>query len=183
MQSYLAYKRFGKHARAQYERDRQRAEAMERANAEVGSGLDGEALGQRESSIDAVSSSTRVAAGDQSPDSRDPEKAELPGRPDGSGEEDKEEGDEMERNDTLETIRTTQSFGTRMGHALSGIEVRELSKEITRRRTQASGRTKTHEKGPEREKVFVVGFESECDTMNPHNWSYATRIFATIMIA
>jgi multidrug resistance protein len=183
MQSYLAYKRFGRHARAQYERDRQRAEAMERANAEVGSGLDGEVLGHRESSIDAGSSSTRVASGDQSPDSRDLEKAELPGGQDGNEERDKEEGDEIERNDTLETVRTTQSFGTRMGHALSGIEVRALSKEITRRRTRASGRTNTHEKQPERETVFVVGFESESDTMNPHNWSYATRIFATIMIA
>jgi multidrug resistance protein len=183
MQSYLAYKRFGKRARAQYERHRKLAEAMERANAEVGSEPDGEALGHRESSFDAGSSSTRVVSGDQSPDSRDLEKGELPGRQPGNGDENKVEGDEMERNDTLETIRTTQSFGTRMGHALSGIEVRELSKEITRRRTRASGHTNTHEKPPERETVFVVSFESDSDAMNPHNWSYATRIFATIMIA
>jgi multidrug resistance protein len=70
-----------------------------------------------------------------------------------------------------------------MGHAMTGIEVRELSNELTKRRTRASGRTPTNEKQPEREKVFVVGYESESDLLNPHNWSYATRIFATIMIA
>jgi multidrug resistance protein len=187
MQSYLAYKRFGRHAQAQHERDRKRAEAMQRGNNEngTGSGQDGEALGHSDSSIDARSSSTRVASGDQSPDSRDPEKAEQPGKPDENGEVDQErEGlDELQRNNTLATIRTNQSFGTRMGYAMTGIEVRELSKELTKRRTRASGRINPNEKAPEREKVFVVGYESESDIMNPHNWSYATRIFATIMIA
>lgn len=183
MQSYLAYKRFGKHARAQYERDRERAEAMERGNAENGgSSQDEEALGHRDSSIDADSSSTEIPSGDQSPDSRDPEKAEQPGRSDENREQNKED-DEIERNNTLATIRTGQSFGTRMGHAMTGIEVRELSKEMTRRRTRASGRSNTNEKQPEREKVFVVGYESESDTLNPHNWSFGTRIFATITIA
>ena len=181
MQSYLAYKRFGKNARAQFERDRQRAEAMERGNAENGgSDQSGERLGHRESSVDAASSNTVLPSGDQSLDSRDPEKAEQPGNLDGDQEENEEEGDDMER---LATIRTGQSFGTRMGHAMTGIEVRELTKEMTKRRTRASGRTNTNEKAPEREKVFVVGYESETDTLNPHNWSYTTRIFATIMIA
>ncbi|PMD38384.1 MFS general substrate transporter [Hyaloscypha variabilis F] len=179
MQSYLAYKRFGKHARAQYERDRQRAEAMERGNAENGgNGQDGGELGHKESSIDAGSSSTDILSGDGSPDSRDPEKAEQPRSSDENDEEGERGG--MER---LQTINTTQSFGTRMGHAMTGIEVRELSKEMTRRRTRASGRSNTNEKAPEREKVFVVGYESEKDTLNPHNWSYKTRILSTIMIA
>ena len=34
MQSFLQYKRFGEHARDQYDRDRKRAEAMERGNAD-----------------------------------------------------------------------------------------------------------------------------------------------------
>jgi len=181
MQSYLAYKRFGKHARAQYERDRKRAEAMERGNAENGgNGQDRGEEGHRDSSIDAESSSADVSSGDQSPDSRDPEKAELPGK---SDEDEGEERGGMERKNTLETVNTTQSFGTRMGYAMTGIEVRELSKEMTKRRTRASGRTNTNEKAPEREKVFVVGYESEKDTLNPHNWSLRTRIFGTIMIA
>jgi predicted MFS family arabinose efflux permease len=77
----------------------------------------------------------------------------------------------MQRNATLETMKSNQSFGTRMGHALSGIEVRQLSKE-----------TKTSEI-EERETVFVVGYEGEKDDMNPHNWGYGTRIFATVLIA
>ncbi|KAE9368694.1 MFS general substrate transporter [Stipitochalara longipes BDJ] len=183
MQSYLAYKRFGKHARAQYERDRKRAEALERGNAEDGGiGPEGGELGHRDSSIDADSLSTDVPSGDQGPDSRDPEKAEQPGNSDENVDQGEERGG-MERNNTLETIRTTQSFGTRMGHAMTGIEVRELSKEMTKRRTRTSGRINTNEKTPEREKVFVVGYESEKDPLNPHNWSYSTRILGTIMIA
>ncbi|KAF8851606.1 MFS general substrate transporter [Acephala macrosclerotiorum] len=38
-------------------------------------------------------------------------------------------------------------------------------------------------KSTQRETVFVVGYESPNDPMNPHNWSYTTRIFATILIA
>jgi multidrug resistance protein len=156
---------------------------MERGNAEnSGSAQDGDALGHRDSSIDAGSSSTEVSSGDQGLDSRDPEKAEQPGSSDENLERHKED-EELERNNTLATIHTSQSFGTRMGHALTGIEVRELSREMTKRRTRASGRITTNEKPPEREKVFVVGYESESDTLNPHNWSYTTRIFATIMIA
>lgn len=184
MQSYLAYKRFGKHARAQYERDMKRAEAIERGNAEKGgSDQEGEALGHRASSIDAGSSSTELPSGEQSPDSRDPEKAEQPGRSDEIEDEIKEEKEGMEKNNTLSTVHTVQSFGTRMGHAMTGIEVRELSKEMTKRRTRASGRTNTNEQTSRRERVFVVGYESENDILNPHNWSYRTRIFATLTIA
>lgn len=70
-----------------------------------------------------------------------------------------------------------------MGHILSGIEVRQLSNEMTRKRTNKSGRTPTNEKQPEQETVFIVGYESEKDYMNPHNWGYGTRIGATILIA
>ncbi|KUJ08846.1 MFS general substrate transporter [Mollisia scopiformis] len=173
MQSYLAYKRFGKNARDQYERDRKRAEALSRGNAENDVQAQGEPLGQRQSSI--YSSHTEIPSppGDQSPDTRDPEKGEQPS----------EDGGEIDHAPTMETIHTTHSFGTRMGHAMTGIEVRELSKEMTRRRTRASGRTNADDKQPEREKVFVVGYESETDPMDPHNWSYTTRILATIMIA
>jgi len=70
MQSFLQYKRFGAQVKAQYERDRKRAEALERGNAENDTSSNprprvGE-IGHRRSSIDT------------SPDSRDPEKAEQP---------------------------------------------------------------------------------------------------------
>lgn len=67
-----------------------------------------------------------------------------------------------------------------MGHAMTGVEVRSLSKELTKRRSRASG---TKEKGEERETVFVVGYESSTDTMNPHNWSFTTRLLATVLVA
>jgi multidrug resistance protein len=190
MQSYLAYKRFGRLAREQYERDQKRAEAMERGNMqhrdEPRRNSQGEALGHRSSSIDVDSSSTEVPSPSDSQDFRDPEKGELPGKENGNEKEDEEMGDGMERNATISTIRTNQSFGTRMGHAMSGIEVRELSKEMTRRRSRANFQPNAHsssKKKPERETVFVVGYESEKDIMNPHNWSFVTRILSTIMIA
>lgn len=35
----------------------------------------------------------------------------------------------------------------------------------------------------DQESVFIVGYESHDDSMNPHNWSKSSRIFATILIA
>jgi hypothetical protein len=175
MQSILQYKRFGKHARDQYERDRKRAEALEKGNAEneesaetVGGGR----TGHRRSSVDET----------ESPDSRDPEKAEQPGT-EGLGADGRDDGGEVQRGSTADTLKTTQSFGTKMGHALTGIEVRQLSKKLTKTRTKRSGRMPTNEKGEERETVFVVGYESENDPMNPHRWSLWARIRATVLIA
>lgn len=78
MQSFLQYKRFGKHASDQYDRDRKLAEALERGNS--GSNRSAETVGRkasghRRSSIDETESPT---------DSRDPEKSEQPGN-DGQG--------------------------------------------------------------------------------------------------
>jgi hypothetical protein len=74
-----------------------------------------------------------------------------------------------------------------MGHALTGVEARQLSKEMTKTRSKGKGirnlAIKSREKPDERETVFVVGYESSKDTMNPHNWSYGPRIMATILIA
>ncbi|KAG6999591.1 efflux pump kojT [Physcia stellaris] len=67
---------------------------------------------------------------------------------------------------SVTTTRSKQSMGTALGTALTGIEVRKRS-------------TKEGGEG----NVFVVGYEGERDIMNPHNWSRATRIGATINIA
>jgi hypothetical protein len=170
MQSFLQYRRFGKHARDQYERDRKRAQALD--------GGDAENDGRAEDFEEAKTHQSSSIDNSPTPDSRDPEKAELPGNDCSNGQND---GGEVERGATADTLKSTQSFGTRMGHVLSGIEVRQLSKELTRTRTSRSG--KQNEKGKERETVFVVGYESENDPLNPHKWSLATRIFSTILIA
>jgi len=203
MQSYLAYKRFGKNAQAQYDRDKKRARAMGRGNNNINSlsQQQGEAPSFISSSIDSGSSDTEVPSNNASPDARDLEKGEERGEGGGESgsssggsrrEENAENGDalEIERNNTLSTLHSTQSFGTRMGHAMTGIEVRELSKEMTKRRSRASNalsrtntNTNTNEKRPEKETVFVVNYESDEDEMNPHNWSYGTRIGLTFLIA
>lgn len=67
-----------------------------------------------------------------------------------------------------------------MGHAMTGVEVRALSQELTKRRSRASS---TGEKSEANETVFVVGYESPSDTMNPHNWSFTTRLLATALVA
>jgi hypothetical protein len=192
MQSYLAYKRFGKNVQAQYDRDKKRAEAMQRGN-NIKSQQQGDTSSFIPSSIKSGSSDTEVPSDSAGPDSRDLEKGEERGEDEGKGEggsprggsrgeENAENGDDIdiERNNTL----------SRMGHAMTGIEVRVLSKEMTKRRSHASNtlsrsrtNTNTNEKEPEKETVFVVNYESEKDEMNPHNWSYGTRIGATFLIA
>jgi len=181
MQSFLQYRRFGKNARDQYERDKKHAEALHRGNNENQS--EGAQAGQDHtaSPIDHPSSGSYRNPQEESPDSRDLEKADQPRRDSQNGEEQGEES-RLSLNDTLPTIVLTQSMGTRIGHALTGIEVRQLSEQMTRRRSRASGRN-TKEEKPQRDTVFVVGYESEKDTMNPHNWPYGIRIFATILIA
>lgn len=57
-------------------------------------------------------------------------------------------------------------MGTAVGTTLTGIDVRDRS-------------TKEGGEG----KVFVVEYEGEMDFQDPHNWSFATRLGATINIA
>ena len=59
----------------------------------------------------------------------------------------------------------------RIGHSLTGVGVRPLSKELMRTRTRKSGGTPTSENREEKETVFVVGYESKNDPINPHRWS------------
>ena len=163
MQSFLQYRRFRKHVEAQYERDRAKAQA-----------LNGD-----ETSISTSTSSSAPTLpptqNDVTTDNRDPEKAEYT-----------KDGDEahLHKNDSIQesgphteafenaegripldaitTARTKQSMGTVIGTTLTGIEVRQ------RNTKEGGGGT-----------VFVVGYEGENDSMNPHNWSKITRIGAT----
>lgn len=191
MQSYLAYRRFGRHVQAQYDRDKHRAEAMGRGNAETFPSSSHSPSHSQETtphhalSIKESSSQTEIDSG--SPDSRDLEEGDQPPSSDRNETSDAEqEGEEngnentISRNSTLQQSHTNQSFGTRMGHAMTGVEVRALSQELTKRRSRASS---TGEKSEANETVFVVGYESPSDTMNPHNWSFTTRLLATALVA
>lgn len=188
MQSFLQYRRIGRHARDQYERDRKRTEALDRGNADNEAAVADleEVKTHRSSSIDNAGS----------PDSTDLEKAELSRNildPHGGKTTEIDSTDldlhlaqgDLQKIATANTSKTTQSFGSRLDHAMSGIEVRHLSKAVTRTRPKwtGKGRTLTDERDEERETVFVVGYESDSDPLIPHGWSYATRINATVLIA
>ncbi|KAI1616180.1 major facilitator superfamily domain-containing protein [Exophiala viscosa] len=68
----------------------------------------------------------------------------------------------------LSTAQTRSTIGAVLGQSLTGVEVR------TR---------KTNEGGPERGKVFVVGYQGPDDPLNPHNWSKTKRVAITLLVA
>jgi len=84
-------------------------------------------------------------------------------------EEEEEDDDDFELNAqrrTLSRTTTQRSMGTALGHELTGINIRKRS---------------TREGGDG--DVFVVGYEGPDDPNDPHNWSRATRIPCTFLIA
>lgn len=174
MQSFLQHRRFGKYVTRQYERDKSKAEA----------------LASSPFSSDAVVNTSQVTDAPDHVDSRDPEKGEqsngqlldaqdhVETRDRGKEEEESggyapihtastgrrvsQSGEAPEDMSRATTVPTRKSMGTALGTTLTGIEVRDRS---------------TKEGGDG--KVFVVGYEGENDLMNPHNWSFVTRLAAT----
>ena len=180
MQSFLQYRRFGKHVTRQYERDKSKAEAV--ANPDTSESTS-------PFSSNAVNTPQVTNAHDHV-DTRDPEKGEQSdGRPldalnpiethDPEKEEEQGEGyasiqaaptgrrashvgeipEDMSR---ATTAPTRKSMGTALGTTMTGIDVRD-------RNTREGGEGK----------VFVVGYEGEHDMMDPHNWSFSVRLAAT----
>lgn len=66
------------------------------------------------------------------------------------------------------TSRSLRTIGTSLGHRLTGVDVRDRT---------------TKEGGDRDQQVFVIDFEGPDDLTNPHNWSYATRIKTTFLVA
>lgn len=186
MQSIRQYRRFGKHVQQQYERDQSKAEALRRGN-------DKDNISVRGGVHPDLPISTAKASIPQNPDNvHDLERADRASSSDSDGtksdyalsrrsssastsmpptqidDEKLTESDQMRR----ATKTSTQgSIGTALGTTLTGIEVRD--------RTTKEG--KGNDEG--NAKVFVVGYEGDNDIMNPHNWSFLTRIGATVNIA
>jgi hypothetical protein len=185
MQSFRQYRRFEHNARLEYQRLKNRQQALERQH-EDNAPREDEHQPRRPSSTDST----------QTSHSHDPEKAEVPKTEvpkaevppgflsaNGAG-SNGPTNEGLERALTLTTIKTTRSFRTRIGDELVGIEVRQLSKELTKTRMRKSGRKPpTNENGEERETVFVVGYDCEQDKMNPRTWSNLVRISSTLLIA
>lgn len=161
MQSFLQYRRFQRHVEAQYERDRVKAQALND--------------NETPTSTSPISSLTLPPTQNNLTSSnRDLEKAEITQGENGAHLQKDEstresvpaaeafENTESRTLDIVTTARTKQSMGTAIGTTLTGIEVRP-------RNTKEGGGGS----------VFVVGYEGENDSMNPHNWSKTTRIGAT----
>ena len=180
MQSFLQYRRFGKHVAAQYERDKSKAEAL--------GDPDTSSVISPSSSKDEASSSANLDKTIEAQDyagTRDPEKGEQSPGPTQSHDldGDKQDGgyepiratpsgrqgpiaeEEMEHMSRASTTATRKSLGTALGTTLTGINVRDRS---------------SNEGGEG--KVFVVGYEGEKDIMNPHNWSFVTKFGATYVL-
>ncbi|KAI4161179.1 MAG: hypothetical protein LQ342_005074 [Letrouitia transgressa] len=166
MQSFLQYRRFGRHIKAQYERDRAKAEELKRQDE------------QDSQSISPITSSPLPASPVPSHtlgevDTKDLEKGEPSGATNGNNTSNTDPTPQLLNCSNYNSIELSQTpavsrqsmlrtIGTALAKTLTGVD------------------TKPGEKG---QKVFVVGYEGEKDTMDPHNWGFATRIGATINIA
>lgn len=163
MQSILQYRRFGSRVKAQYERDKAKAKAVDEQSSESTSPT---------LSTSTTAHITRISSADN--DVRDPEKAgqahtPLSGPLSTQGPRSQTQTPDMP---PAAIIPTHHSIGTTLGTILTGIDVRDRT---TNERSLSDSEKE--------QKVFVVGYEGEHDILNPHNWSYATRIWATINIA
>ena len=172
MQSFLQYRRFAKHVARQYERDKRKGKAdalVDNHDSESTSpsASDRHELGgTRDLEKGERSDGQTFDAGFHTETHDGLEKEELGYAPVNvgpaatrapRGAEVPEE--EMSR---ATTVPSGRSAGTALGATLTGINVRDRS---------------TKEGGDG--KVFVVGYEGENDIMNPHNWSFSTRLAAT----
>lgn len=180
MQSFLQYRRFGKHVKRQYERDKSKAEAL----------ANNDTSGSTSPAASNTVNTPEVTDAPNHGDTRDPEKGEqsngqkldlqnhaethepekdeqeaggyAPIQTAPTGRRASHGGEAPEDMSRASTVPTRKSTGTALGTALTGINVRDRS---------------TNEGG--NGKVFVVGYEGENDMMNPHNWRFLTRFAAT----
>ena len=189
MQSIRQYRRFGKHVQEQYERDVERLKEESNRRREGVAEKEEERQGKRS-----------VAGGVGEKGDYGVEKDLI----DGNGTSRREETDllavDVEKSasnnithegappplvspppispsstsstssSSISTLATTihqPSPGTALGTTLTGIQPRSRT-------------TKEGEKGSP---VFIVGYHSPTDILNPHNWSLPTRILATMNIA
>ncbi|OMP82458.1 putative transporter C11D3.05 [Diplodia seriata] len=204
MQSFVQYRKFRTHLERQYERDREKTAAFAqqqhqqqppghddhpRRTASTSSSSSSDASGSKSSLPSSPSSRDVVAQHPSADDRRDVETGEGGGRgaPSSSAQEELTEAAATEAAPTADaahldrepaeettpslnrhpTSRTLEPLGTALGHALTGISVRS--------------RTSQHPDG--RGKIFIVGYEGENDPLDPHNWGYGTRAYATFLVA
>jgi len=159
MQSFLQYRRFRKTVQTQHEAASRR---LHDAQADTSSAE----AGRSPASSD-ISEDKDVEKGDAASDIPQQGVVEEE-KADQEREEEEHEPPEADQDMRryLQRMTTQRSTGTALGHAMTGVEVRKRS-------------TKEGGEG----NVYIVGYHDEKDPLNPHNWSYAIRIWITIMVA
>ncbi|KAF2721348.1 MFS transporter [Polychaeton citri CBS 116435] len=170
MQSVLQYRRFKSRLRVQLERDARKADLSEpecqpQPYPSVGTGAHGDDAALDVERDGAVERDLTAPHDHDSSSSTFQEEKEAEEEKDTSG-GDSPSDDEGPELTALTTISHSVTENTRLGLSITGIEVR--------RRT-------TNEGGDGN--VFIVGYEGSSDSMNPHNWSFATRIRCTFTVA
>lgn len=170
MQSYLQSRRLGLAAKAQIERDAEKAALRTRSSP---LGTDDGILNRSTTAevapkptlaerveTETDGEKTHVAGGDSSgQEDLDASRSSASSSRDGSVED-------FTAADRVQTRATQYTEGTALGYSLTGVLARDR---------------RTHEgKG---EKVFVVGWEGENDPLNPRNWSVKKRVGCTLQIS
>ena len=156
MQSFFQHRRFRKAVEAQYERNQEKT--LNSRGTSHGDALSSTQPGTTTSDIydlekgDPESENGREAGRRTS---ARPESEESPRSDGGIGRD-----NEMHE---MQLVPTQKSLGTKLGTTMTGIDVRDR----TTREGKSGGR------------VFVVGYEGDDDPLNPHNWSFVTRMGAT----
>jgi hypothetical protein len=167
MQSFIQYRRFRDAAKAQIERDRERAvtggSPENTTDVEKGQTSGDAAIVNHEPNE--IPTSPDDDSG-KSPQDLEPTEEKVEEDP----LEDEDEDDDFELSQharsTLSRTTTQNSTGTALGLTLTGIEVR-------RRTTREGGEGN----------VFVVGYEGPHDPNDPHNWSNWRRLGCTVPLA
>jgi hypothetical protein len=185
MQSYLQYHRFRRTLEKQIETDRNRTRAVDRANQDLPP-LDSSRASDPEKDVERGEVTLGATAEDPSQrhgleeqeekfdigadhDPNDPgdRRDELPPNSHDM-EARRREGDaDLSRIPTTKSGRSGLSrSGTQLGHILTGVEVRKREE---------------HEGGEGN--VFIVNFQGDKDSLNPHNWGWGIRLYITFLVA
>ena len=172
MQSFLQYRRYGHRVKQQLERNQIKQESLKAANESDHPSVaqtEAQRAVQGDEDVDLEKAEAPAQSSDASPDSeeREPiEEEDHASPPNASNASD--DGFQKPVALSRASTQSVRTLGTRLGHALSGINVRDRT---------------TREGGDRSRQVFVVDFESEDDPMNPQNWSKVRRVCATFLVA
>jgi hypothetical protein len=198
MQSYLQYHRFRRTLEAQIETDRNRTRAIERANQDLPP-IDVSRAADAEKDVERGESTTSSGDHTAVDDVTLGATAEDSSRRTGPEEEeekydigaDHDPSDPGERRDELPPNSHDMEAHRRQGDAdLSRMPTTKSGRSGLSRTGTALGQILTGVKVRKREEheggegnVFIVDFQGDKDSLNPHNWGWGIRIYITFMVA